>query len=216
MLLKGLDEAARAPRPFAAVEMLVIRMCYTAQLPSPADIIGELRGVPTPGVDRKADAHPKIMAPAPQTVSAKAPADRVEAGGREAQSATRSFASFEDIVAHAAQLRDIKLKIALEEQVELVKFGPGYLELHILDGAPKNLAPDLARKLQAWSGERWIVSLSEEQGAAAARRSQARGGSPGVGGNPQASGRQECDASFSRCSNQGRAVARLKCPLLMD
>ncbi len=35
MLLKGLDEAARAPRPFAAVEMLVIRMCYTAQLPSP-------------------------------------------------------------------------------------------------------------------------------------------------------------------------------------
>ena len=26
------------------------------------------------------------------------------------------------------------------------------------------MAPDLARKLQAWSGERWIVSLSEEQG----------------------------------------------------
>ena len=43
MLLKGLDEAARAPRPFAAVEMLVIRMCYTAQLPSPADILGELK-----------------------------------------------------------------------------------------------------------------------------------------------------------------------------
>ena len=164
MLLKGLDEAARAPRPFAAVEMLVIRMCYTAQLPSPADIIGELKGVPAPGANRKADARPKTVAPAPQTVSAKAPADRGEAGGGEAQSATRSFASFEDIVAHAAQLRDIKLKSALEEQVELVKFGPGYLELHILDGAPKNLAPELARKLQAWSGERWIVSLSEEQG----------------------------------------------------
>jgi DNA polymerase-3 subunit gamma/tau len=163
MLLKGLDEAARAPRPFAAVEMLVIRMCYTAQLPSPADIIGELRGVPASRVDKKADAHQKMVAPAPQTVSAKAPADRGEAGG-EAQSAARSFASFEDIVAHAAQLRDIKLKSALEEKVELVKFGPGYLELHLLDGAPKNLAPDLARKLQAWSGERWIVSLSEEQG----------------------------------------------------
>ena len=44
MLLRGLDEASRAPRPFAAAEMLVIRMCYTAQLPSPADIIGELAG----------------------------------------------------------------------------------------------------------------------------------------------------------------------------
>ena len=164
MLLKGLEEAARAPRPFAAVEMLVIRMCYTAQLPSPADIIGELRGVPTSRVDRKADAHQKIMAPTPQTISAEARADRGEAGGGEAQSATRSFASFGDIVAHAAQIRDIKLKTTLEEQVELVKFGPGYLELHTLDGAPKNLAPDLARKLQVWSGERWIVSLSEEKG----------------------------------------------------
>ncbi len=46
MLLRGLDEATRAPRPFAAAEMLVIRMCYTAQLPSPAEIIGELAGKP--------------------------------------------------------------------------------------------------------------------------------------------------------------------------
>jgi DNA polymerase-3 subunit gamma/tau len=166
MLLKGLEEAARAPRPFAAVEMLVIRMCYTAQLPSPADIIGELRGVPTSRADRKAGAHQKIMTATPQIVSAEARADRGEAGSGEEQSAARSFTSFEDIVAHAAELRDIKLKIALEEQVELVKFGPGYLELHALEGAPKNLAPDLARKLQAWSGERWIVSLSDEKGLA--------------------------------------------------
>ena len=164
MLLKGLDEATRAPRPFAAAEMLVIRMCYTAQLPSPAEIIGELKGIPTPRTDRKAEAPQKILPPAPQTVSEEAGAGRGETGSSENQSATRSFSSFEDIVAYAGQLRDIKLKIALEEQVELVKFGPGYLELHTLDGAPKNLAPDLARKLQSWSGERWIVSLSEEQG----------------------------------------------------
>ena len=164
MLLKGLEEAARAPRPFPAVEMLVIRMCYTARLPSPADIIGELGGVPASRVDRNAEPHQRIMPPAPQTVSGEARADRGETSSGEELSATRSFTSFEDIVGHAAQLRDIKLKIALEEQVELVKFGPGYLELHILDGAPRNLAPDLARKLQAWSGERWIVSLSEEQG----------------------------------------------------
>ena len=68
-------------------------------------------------------------------------------------------------MAHAGELRDIKLKIALEEQAELVKFGPGFIELHVLDGAPQNLAQDLSRKMQAWTGERWIVSLSEERGA---------------------------------------------------
>jgi len=165
MLLKGLDEAARAPRPFAAVEMLVIRMCYTAQLPSPAEIIGELKGLPTSRADGKAESRQRIEpAAAPQTVSGEASASPGETGGGEERSAKRRFTSFEDIVGYAAELRDIKLKIALEEQVELVKFGPGYLEFHTLDGAPKNLAPDLARKLQAWSGERWIVSLSDERG----------------------------------------------------
>ena len=162
MLLKGIDEAARAPRPFAAVEMLVIRMCYTAQLPSPSEIIGELKGISAPRADKKAEPRQTVMPPAPQSVSAGAGRDEIDGGDN--QSATRSFSSFEDIVAYAGQLRDIKLKIALEEQVELVKFGPGYLELHTLEGAPKNLAPELARKLQGWSGERWIVSLSEEQG----------------------------------------------------
>ncbi|MFZ1110508.1 MAG: DNA polymerase III subunit gamma/tau [Rhodomicrobium sp.] len=162
MLLKGLDEAARAPRPFAAVEMIVIRMCYMARLPSPADIIGELKGKPAsqPQARRAPDAS---AAPAPAEAKAAAPE---EAGGDAVQRPAQAFSSFEDIVAHAARVRDIKLKIALEEQVELVKFGVGFLEIHALEGAPKNLAPELARKMQAWTGERWIVSLVEERGAA--------------------------------------------------
>ena len=166
MLLKGLDEAARAPRPFAAAEMLVIRMCYTAQLPSPADIIGELKGSPAARADRGADSRPRLPA-AERTVSQAQEDDAVPAGedtAGEAIKSVRTFASFEDVAAHAGQRRDVKLKIALEEQVELVKFGPGYIEIHALEGAPKNLAPDLARKMQAWTGERWIVSLSEERG----------------------------------------------------
>ncbi len=169
MLLKGLDEAARAPRPFAAVEMLVIRMCYTAQLPSPAETISELKGIPTQRAEKGAGTGQRTLPAAPHAVSEAKNEEGDGQGEREipsveAQPAARRFTSFEDIVGYAAQLRDIKLKIALEEQVELVKFGPGFLELHTLDGAPKNLAPELARKLQAWSGERWIVSLSEDRG----------------------------------------------------
>ncbi len=163
MLLKGLDEAARAPRPFAAVEMLAIRMCYTAQLPSPADIIGELKGKPAAQPQKAAEPRSPALAPAPPPAEAKieeSAADEAPSGGEQA----RSFSSFEDVVAYAGRIRDIKLKIALEEQVELVKFGPGFLEIHSLDGAPKNLAQDLSRKMQAWTGERWIVSLSEERG----------------------------------------------------
>ncbi|MFZ0571568.1 MAG: DNA polymerase III subunit gamma/tau [Rhodomicrobium sp.] len=158
MLLKGFDEASRAPRPFAAAEMLVIRMCYTAQLPSPADIVGDLAGKPPARVERKEGA---LHSSGPSALHAPAQAE-IEAAA--AKPALPQFRSFEDVVAYADQIRDIKLKIALEEQSELVKFGPGFIELHTLQGAPQNLAQDLSRKMQSWTGERWIVSLSEARG----------------------------------------------------
>ncbi len=160
MLLKGLDEAARAPRPLAAAEMLIIRMCYTAQLPTPADIIGSVTGKSVPSASRTGVAQPKADADALQL---SAQAKQVTANDDEKRPAP-VFAAFEDIVAYAGQLRDIKMRIALEEQVELVKFGPGFLELHLLEGAPQSLAQELSRKMQAWTGERWIVSLSEARG----------------------------------------------------
>ena len=44
MLLKGLEETARSPNPFAASEMVLIRLAYTADLPTPDDLIKTLGG----------------------------------------------------------------------------------------------------------------------------------------------------------------------------
>ncbi len=44
MLLKGLEETARSPNPFAAAEMVLIRLAYTADLPTPDDLIKTLGG----------------------------------------------------------------------------------------------------------------------------------------------------------------------------
>ncbi len=48
MLLKGIEEAGRAPNPHAAAEMVLIRIAYTADLPAPEDIIKTLGGVGVP------------------------------------------------------------------------------------------------------------------------------------------------------------------------
>jgi DNA polymerase-3 subunit gamma/tau len=44
MLLKGLEDAARAPDAIAAVEMVLIRIAHTADLPTPDDLIKTLGG----------------------------------------------------------------------------------------------------------------------------------------------------------------------------
>ncbi|MFV0368825.1 MAG: DNA polymerase III subunit gamma/tau, partial [Hyphomicrobiaceae bacterium] len=48
MLLKGIEEVSRAPHPAAAAEMVLIRICYTADLPSPDEIIRTLGGANLP------------------------------------------------------------------------------------------------------------------------------------------------------------------------
>ncbi|MBM3507700.1 MAG: DNA polymerase III subunit gamma/tau [Alphaproteobacteria bacterium] len=42
MLLKGLEEAGQAPDPMAAVEMVLVRLAYVADLPSPAEVVEKL------------------------------------------------------------------------------------------------------------------------------------------------------------------------------
>ncbi len=44
MLLKGIEEVARAPDPLAAAEMVLIRLAHTADLPSPDEIIKAIGG----------------------------------------------------------------------------------------------------------------------------------------------------------------------------
>ncbi len=48
MLLKGLEEVSRAPNPSAAAEMVLVRICYTADLPTPDEIIRTLGGSNVP------------------------------------------------------------------------------------------------------------------------------------------------------------------------
>jgi len=73
--------------------------------------------------------------------------------------------SFEDVIALAESKRDLKLKHALTEQVKLVRFKPGLIEINPLPQAPRELGQELMRKLKAWTGRVWIVALSDEEGA---------------------------------------------------
>jgi DNA polymerase III subunit gamma/tau len=45
-----------------------------------------------------------------------------------------------------------------------VKIEPGRMEIVPTDDAPRTLVGDLGKKLQEWTGRRWIISVSRETG----------------------------------------------------
>jgi DNA polymerase-3 subunit gamma/tau len=73
--------------------------------------------------------------------------------------------TFEDVVGLIGRKRDARLKVHLEEHVSLVKFEPsGSIELHLLDGAPPEIANELREKLNKWTARRWTIAVSRRPG----------------------------------------------------
>ena len=77
----------------------------------------------------------------------------------------RAIASFEELIALAVEKRDLQIKAALERDVRLVLCEDGKLEIALEPDAAKTLTGELARKISAWTGRRWMVVVSAEAGA---------------------------------------------------
>ena len=162
MLLKGHDEVSGAPRPIQAAEMLLVRLCYVADLPTPGEA---MRADMPPAETRDNRAVPRSPAPVGSGDRlARAAQVDVEEPRQDTSANLPQPETMADIVAIAEQQRDLMLCRALESQVRLVRLKPGHLELNLLQDAPRGLASELAQKLERWTGQRWMVAVSEEEG----------------------------------------------------
>jgi len=186
MLLKGLQEAQTAPSPLQAAEMVLVRLAYVADLPAPADVVKALSGdgaaAPAAGARSAAGMSTGSAAPSMLGGGSGAPGVRRAAVGetepagapRTARAAEPTTAvapgleplpqSFLEVVALFDRKREALLRSHLFANVHLVRFEPGRIELRPTEGAPRDLANRLGKLLGDWTGERWVVSVSQNEG----------------------------------------------------
>jgi DNA polymerase-3 subunit gamma/tau len=183
MLLKGITEVQGATRPAAAAEMVLVRIAYVADMPTPDEAIRMLeqngdtspviasnaapRGAPASTVSSMTSSSSAPMrAPGAPRAGAEASArPQMMAPTPEAQSAPAlKITSFPQLVALAGQQRDLMTRTALEADVRLVRIEDGRLELALERHASRTLINELSRKLEQWTGRRWTVIVSNEAG----------------------------------------------------
>ena len=178
MLLKGIAEVNTAARPLAAAEMVLIRLAHAATLPPPGELVKRLSqaGAAPAGSGAQSSPSgaspaggPRAAAPVRQTPSHShnerppAPPPPPSPGAATARNLPQPQ-SFAEIVELAGEMRDLKVKNDLERLVRPVRVSPGRLEIALEEGAPRELPGELGRRLQAWTGQRWTVILSDEPG----------------------------------------------------
>ncbi len=178
MLLKGIAEVAAAGRPLAAAEMVLVRIAYAADLPTPDEIIRSLDAGRSPGnvgATAASPAPPPSVQPlevpraegprgASRSALAPLPGPVARLAEMENGSAPLVIGRFEELIALAAQKRDLAVKLALERDVRLVHCEDGRLEISLEQSAARTLVNDLARKFSQWTNRRWMVVVSAEAG----------------------------------------------------
>jgi DNA polymerase-3 subunit gamma/tau len=185
MLLKGIAEVQAATRPAAAAEMVLVRIAYVADMPTPDEAIRMLdpnsdaspvitsgaapRSAPAATVSSMASApssSPQMRSSSPSRSGAEASArpQMIEPTAQVQAAPALRITSFPQLVALAAEKRDLLTKAALEADLRLVRIEDGRLEVALERNAARTLVNDLSRKLEQWTNRRWTVIVSNEPG----------------------------------------------------
>ncbi len=171
--------------------MVLVRLAYVADLPAPAEIVkqmaaGEGGGAKQCGerAARRASSSSSSASSASvstprRTLSGEAPAGspRLAVASEPVVAAAPSALplpqNFPEVVALVDQKREALLRTHLFANVHLVRFEVGRIELRPTEGAPRDLANRLGKLLTEWTGERWVVSITQEEGEATLREQSA-------------------------------------------
>lgn len=168
LLLKGVGEVQSAPQQRAALEMLLIRLAYTSDLPDPGELIKKIKGGETislsGGITRSADAHVpepvaqlraiaggvvSVPASAPQVVEDIVTADPVDVP------AIISLQTLEQ----GLRLRGYnRLAADVYQYVRMGRIEEGRMEIAYDQMMVPGMLSDLSKALKDITGQGWLVS----------------------------------------------------------
>jgi DNA polymerase-3 subunit gamma/tau len=89
---------------------------------------------------------------------------RAVANGAPVHAAAPRSISFSDVVALAGEKREVMLYAHLRQSAHLVRFAPPVIELRLEQSAPRDFSARLAALLEAETGRRWTIALSQAEG----------------------------------------------------
>ncbi len=195
ILQGGFEEVSKAANPINAAEMVLVRLTYAADLPTPDELIEKLSAMAQPEAQASPVSNPSRRSsppsrgPEPQAVSTMATTMGASSGtGANQAFAARQPASFSppanapetkgiavptnfaELVALAGQKRDLVVKHALESDIRLISFEVGRIEIALTQRADKSIVSMLSTRLQQWTNKTWMVVVSNQETSATTLR----------------------------------------------
>ncbi len=169
VLLKGLAEVKSADNPLKTLEMVLIRLAYLSDLPSPLQVIEDIKknGLadqiskpvfssqtgPSLG-DQNIHSQTKIVSPSV--------VERVQETANEKKKEILKLTSLTDIIRLARSKGERLLAFNIENYIRPIDISNGVLTCSFTDESPRFLGADLSKFLTRETGINWIVREERE------------------------------------------------------
>lgn len=161
MLLKGVSEIKFSESPLKALEMLLIRLAYASELPTPIELIEELKK--NPAALTEAQKKTEKLAPSPQTTDKKN-SPLPDSSEKKLSFNRPQIRSVMDIVILAKKAGEMLLSFNVANFVHPIEVSMGKLHFSAPTEAPGNLCQTLRQFLNAQTGIKWDIALVEGEG----------------------------------------------------
>ena len=182
LILKVLEELSIVSSPILSLEMLVVRLVHLEGMPSYTDVLESLKkNNSSPAevnsnvtIDRENDK--KIFSnetdeianiskdQIKNTTQTKPILSSLNPKNLPKDIIVGKISSFEELILLSARKKEIQLKYDLENNVNLIKFSEGKIDISFNENLDKNFVRNLSKKLLEWTGTRWVITLTKKIG----------------------------------------------------
>ena len=157
--IKTIDELEIVSNPNLSVEMFLVRLIYLKGYKIKEDINNEslISSIEkeTVKIDKTVETVNQI-----KNVSQQDKIDpKLELNKKKTE-----ISSFQELINLCNERKEVKLKYELETNVNLVSFENFRMEISFNDNLDKDFIKELSHKLFEWTGNRWIITLSQKKG----------------------------------------------------
>lgn len=186
ILTRGADEMRHAANARATLEMILVRLGYASQLPSPAELVRSIQqGAPLqptpPSKPTPSGAGVHNLAPAVSSASvASTPTSSTVMQTTATATAVKiepqpvvELHSYLEVVQLFEARREAILASHLINDFRLVHFAPGRIEVRPVNHVSPDVPARLNRALRDWTGTPWNVIFSTEEGEPSIREQRA-------------------------------------------
>ena len=155
MMIKGLGELQVAPVQIDALEMILIRIAYSASLPTPYELLNDVKKNSKLSLSRPAAAATSAPAPVFRAAPAAEPDSEL--------SNTPKFQAFDrltDLVNYLEQKKMPLAEYALKNDVSVSEFSNGFIKMTVSEKIHPDFILNLHKILTEATGLTWKIELS--------------------------------------------------------